>query len=127
MSRQHNQAAGGEVRTDGALSKPLDARATNLLSTDTGTGTGAFDIRHDGLRDRVYQEAAYAGCAVAKEVELGTEHGLAPKPSSSACETQPTATVAAAERTQEPGTSRRRASKCASTSRCNSRATIASS
>ena len=70
-------SAGGEVRTDGALSKPLDARATNLLSTDTGTGTGAFDIRHDGLRDRVYQEAAYAGCAVAKEVELGTEHGLA--------------------------------------------------
>ena len=70
-------SAGGEVRTDGALSKPLDARATNLLSTDTGTGTGAFDIRHDGLRDRVYQEAALAGCAVAKEVELGTEHGLA--------------------------------------------------
>ena len=69
--------AGGEVRTDSALDKPLDARATNLLSTDTGTGTGAFDVRHDGLRDRIYQEAAHAGCAVAKEVELGTEHGLA--------------------------------------------------
>ena len=64
------------IRTDHALDKPLDARATNLLAVDTGGGTGSFDIRHNGLRDRLYEEARRAGCAVDREVELGTEHGL---------------------------------------------------
>jgi len=70
-------AGAAVVRTDKALDKPLDARATNLLSVDTGNGTGSFSDRHDGLRNRIYEEARYAGCAVDREVELGTEHGLA--------------------------------------------------
>ena len=70
-------AGAAVVRTDKALDKPLDARATNLLCVDTGNGTGSFSDRHDGLRNRIYEEARYAGCAVDREVELGTEHGLA--------------------------------------------------
>ena len=67
------------MRNDSALGQPLDARATNLLSTDTGGVKGSFSGRHNGLRDCIYDEAVRAGCAAHKEMELGTEHGLALK------------------------------------------------
>ena len=68
---------GQEVRTDGALKLPLDARATNLLAADTGGHSGSFSGRHNGLRDLIYDEVARAGGTASREVELGTEHGLA--------------------------------------------------
>ena len=46
MAWLHSSCA-AVVRTDKALDKPLDARATNLLSVDTGNGTGSFSDRHD--------------------------------------------------------------------------------
>ena len=70
---------GQTMRNDSALGQPLDARATNLLSTDTGGVKGSFSGRHNGLRDCIYDEAVRAGCAAHKEMELGTEHGLALK------------------------------------------------
>ena len=51
------------MRNDSALGQPLDARATNLLSTDTGGVKGSFSGRHNGLRDCIYDEAIRAGCA----------------------------------------------------------------
>ena len=71
--------SGQTMRDDSALGRPLDARATNLLSTDTGGVEGSFSGRHNGLRDCIYDEAIRAGCAAHKEMELGTEHGLALK------------------------------------------------
>ena len=64
------------IRVDGGLGIPLDARATNLLAADVGGYDGSFSGRHNGLRDLIYDEAARAGAAVRKEVEIGTEHGL---------------------------------------------------
>ena len=70
--------SGGQIiRTDGALKLPLDARATNLLAADVGDHDGSFSGRHDGLRDLIYDEVVRAGGTARKEVELGTEHGLA--------------------------------------------------
>ena len=48
-------------------------------TTDTGGVKGSFSGRHNGLRDCIYDEAVRAGCAAHKEMELGTEHGLALK------------------------------------------------
>jgi hypothetical protein len=53
----------------------MDCRATNLY-TASFPGKAGFSRRHDGLRDRIYREAARAGLLAHREYAPAVMRGL---------------------------------------------------